>query len=90
MQIDLSDQTAALALQQAELMGYGTDVAAYITHLVVENDAPPAGVPSPKTREELDALLEEGIASGMAEGSWENFMSDLRSNLHAKMQREAS
>lgn len=90
MQINLSDRAAAIALQQAELLGYGNDVAAYITHLVVENDAPPAGVPSPKTRQELDALLEEGMASGVAEGSWEGFMSDLRANLHAKMQREAS
>ena len=81
MQIHLSEQTATLAAQQAEQFGYGQDVSAYIAHIISAGQAPPPSIPSPRTKEELDALLQEGVASGVAEGSWKGFMDDLRSQV---------
>ncbi|QDU54461.1 hypothetical protein [Aeoliella mucimassa] len=84
MQIQLSEQTAALAAQQAEQFGYGQDVSAYIAHIIATSQTPPPGVPSPRSKEELDALLEAGIASGVADGDWKDFMDGLRSQVEAK------
>lgn len=86
MQVNLSEHTTSLAQQQAAATGFGDDIDAYVSHLIVVNaPASNGGAPSPRTKDELDRLLLEGIESGEAEDSWEEMMDRLRTEITAKM-----
>jgi hypothetical protein len=80
MQINLPDDAAQLALQKAAAAGFGGQLDAYIVHLIAtddveEFDGPPELSLRGKSREEIAAMIEEGLESGpstpMTPGDWQ-------------------
>ena len=88
VKVTLSKKTADLAHQQAARLGF-TDVGHYIEALIAEEAQEDFGAPahlSPRTREELEALIVEGLSSPartMTHEDWENMRRDLKAK-HAK------
>ncbi len=69
MQINLPADVAQLALQKAAAAGFGDQVDAYIVHLISSDEAdyldgPPELSLRGKSREEIEAMVREGIESG--------------------------
>lgn len=88
MQINLPDDAAQLALQKAAAAGFGGQLDAYIVHLIAsdeveEFDGPPELSLRGKSREEIAAMINEGLDSGpstpMTPGDWQTLYAILDS-----------
>ena|SRR5438045_1344800 len=86
--ITLSQRAAELAHKRAASLGF-TDVAEYLEALIADDDvdrdygAPPHL--QPKTREELEALLTEGLGAPsrpMTQADWDQMRRELISKYH--------
>ncbi len=81
--ISLSEKAAELAHQQAARLGF-SDVGHYIETLIAEEAQQDFGAPehlSPRTREQLEALIQEGLSSPartMTHDDWEVMRRDLK------------
>lgn len=69
MQINLPDDAAQLVLRKAAAAGFGGQLDAYIVHLIATDDVndfdgPPELSLRGKSREEIAAMVREGVESG--------------------------
>lgn len=80
MQINLPDDAALLALQKAAAAGFGGQLDAYIVHLIATDDVELVDGPLElslhgKSREQIEAMISEGLDSGpstpMAPADWQ-------------------
>jgi hypothetical protein len=89
MQINLPDEDAALVREKAAAAGFGEQIDAYVAHLIKSDDD---GAPSDlsidgKSREEIDAMIDAGFASGpstpMTGDDWRQLHGRVTERAHA-------
>ena len=80
--IVLSGRTAELATEQASRLGF-PDIGSYLANLITEEAEHDYGAPrhlSPRSREELEALIQEGLDSPsitMTQDDWDQMRREL-------------
>lgn len=90
MTITLPDELRETLERDAAAGGFGS-VNEYVASLVTESLEPiPAGQPAFRTREELEKLLDAGMASGVAGTMDAAFWAKLEARIHERAVRRAS